>query len=207
MDPSFVHGRARPTKCVNALLEAVQRLCETGGVGLRLLICFAAAAAACQSDPATELVPSADTQLFRDEAYPVLMRDCGFNACHGAPERFLVIFGPNRARIDPTTHHDTPVQPLELEVTHERARSMLITDGPVTCSLLLTKPLEKSEGGVSHGGVDDFERNVYQSVTDPGYVTLLKWAQAVVTAAPPSALPTEPTAPAPAGTTLPSTSP
>ena len=119
--------------------------------------------------------------LFRSEAYPVLMRDCGFNACHGVSERFLIIFGPNRARIDPATHHDTPVQDLEMQVTHERARSMLVTDGPVTRSLLLTKPLERSAGGVGHGGVDDFDRNVYQSVADPGYVALLKWAQAVTT--------------------------
>lgn len=135
--------------------------------------------AACQMETGSERVPAADLELFRSEAYPVLMRDCGFNACHGVPERFLIVFGPNRARMDPATHHDTPVLPVELEVTYERARSMLLTDGPVTRSLLLTKPLEASAGGVSHGGVDDSNRNVYQSVEDPGYVALLKWAQAV----------------------------
>lgn len=144
----------------------------------------------CQSDAPVEQTPSADVQAFRNEAYPVLMRDCGFNACHGVQERFLIVFGPNRARIDPATHHDTPVQPLELEVTHERARSMLVTSGPVTTSLLLTKPLEKSAGGVGHGGVDDFDRNVYQSVDDPGYVALLKWAQIAV--AGPGATPVSP---------------
>ena len=131
----------------------------------------------CQSETAVDQTPSADMDTFREEAYPVLMRDCGFNACHGVQERFLIIFGPNRARIDPATHHDTPVLPLEMEVTHARARSMLVTSGPVTSSLLLTKPLEKNAGGVGHGGVDDFNRNVYQSVDDPGYVALLKWAQ------------------------------
>ena len=135
--------------------------------------------AACQAETGSEQVPAADLELFRSEAYPVLMRDCGFNACHGVPERFLIVFGPNRARMDPATHHDTPVLPVELEVTYERARSMLLTDGPVTRSLLLTKPLETSAGGVSHGGVDDSNRNVYQSVEDPGYLALLKWAQAV----------------------------
>ena len=117
---------------------------------------------------------------FRDEAYPVLLRDCSFNACHGQPERFLLVYGPNRARINPLTHHDEPAEPLEVQVTFERALSMLVTSGPVTGSLLLTKPLEERAGGVGHGGVDDFNRNVYQSVDDPGYVTLLKWAQAAM---------------------------
>lgn len=157
-----LRGRAgAPTRC---LLLALTAMLDVG----------------CQGDTWQAKPPIADMTTFRDEAYPVLLRDCSFNACHGSAQRFFQIFGPNRARINPLTHHDEPAEPLEVQVTYERTLSMLVTDGPVTNSLLLRKPLEERAGGMSHGGVDDFNRNVYQSVNDPGYVALLKWAQAAM---------------------------
>lgn len=154
--------------------------------GLPALFLFASA---CQTDTWDDDVPVADFDTFKEQAYPVLLRDCGFNNCHGSQQRFLLIFGPNRARLDPATHHDEPATDFEVQVSYERTRAMLITNGAIAGALLLTKPLAQQAGGVSHGGVDDFKRNVYQSTSDPGYVALLRWAQGVPPAlSPPAAV-------------------
>jgi hypothetical protein len=121
--------------------------------------------------------------MFQSEVYPVLMRDCGFNDCHGGTDRFFRVFGPGRVRIDPMLDSETAATPLELQVSYERARSMLTSEnGSVTSSLLLTKPLSAKAGGSGHRGVDDYGRNVYQSKEDPSYQVLLHWAQAAVAA-------------------------
>jgi hypothetical protein len=144
-----------------------------------LATCFAYSLAigACQSDAWNGNAPMPDAAMFQAEVYPVLMRDCSFNACHGAAARFFQVFGPGRTRLDPRLDQGAPLEPLELQVSYERARSMLVSNGAVTTSLLLVKPLAEHAGGVGHGGVDDLRRNVYESALDPGYVTLLKWAQ------------------------------
>src|ERR1700755_2646142 len=35
---------------------------------------------------------------FTNDVIPVLLRDCGFQACHGSPERFFRVWGPGRTR-------------------------------------------------------------------------------------------------------------
>ena len=151
--------------------------CRTRAAMLLLSVLGSAAFAGCQGDGWNGQVPSPDPATFRDQVYPVLMRDCAFNDCHGAPHRFFQVFGPSRLRADPKTEQNAPVEPIELQMSYDRARAMLISDGPITRSLLLSKPLEQAAGGVGHRGVDDFNRNVYQSVMDPGYAVLLRWAQ------------------------------
>ena len=149
------------------------------------LIALAAAGSAymltaCHGDPGwSGQVPEANFELFRSQAYPVLMSDCGFNECHGAPQRFFQIFGPGRTRLLSTTKPDAPVTVSELQVSFDRTRSLLATEGnaSVTTSLLLRKPLEAAAGGVGHRGVDDFGRNVYATAEAPGYQALLRWAQ------------------------------
>jgi hypothetical protein len=75
---------------------------------------------------------------------------------------------------------ENPATMLELQTSYDRARSMLVTDGPVARSLLLSKPLEAKVGGVGHRGIDGFGRNVYASRQDPSYSALATWAAAVV---------------------------
>lgn len=132
-------------------------------------------------------VPAADPAVFQSDVYPLLMRDCSFNDCHGGTHRFFQVFGPGRVRIDPMLDSEMPATPVELQVSYERARSMLITEGAVTRSLLLTKPLAQEAGGVGHRGVDGYGRNVYQSVDDPSYQKLLRWAEGATTPAAPAA--------------------
>jgi hypothetical protein len=119
----------------------------------------------------------ADRASFDRDVYPLLMRDCAYSECHGAPQRFLRILGPGRTRLDLDDPSDSILE-QEKQLSYERARSMLFTDGslPLMQSPLLVKPLELSLGGASHGGVDVYGRNVYRSTSDPGYVTLVAWA-------------------------------
>jgi hypothetical protein len=146
----------------------------------------------CESEKWSGAVPGGDAaslQAFQATVYPVLMRDCSFNACHGAPHRFFQVFGPGRTRIGLDPKSEDPATMAEIQTSYARAVAMLITDGPVTRSLLLSKPLEGRAGGVGHRGADNFGRNVYQTTMDPNYLALYTWASTVpTTAAKPSAM-------------------
>lgn len=106
--------------------------------------------------------------------YPVIARDCGFPACHGAPERFFRVYAPGRTRL---AGGIGPATVEEIDATYERARSMLATTEAPEDSLLLRKPLEQSEGGAAHMGRDRFGRNVYRSRDDPRWRALRVWAR------------------------------
>jgi hypothetical protein len=155
---------------------------------LALLCALASALAACAS-PTPELVLSApDRVAFETQAYPVLLRDCGFHACHGSSERFFQVFGPGHGRILSTTQPLDEVQPLEVEYSYQRARSMLDSEN-LDQSPLLLKPLSPAAGGVGHQGVDSLGRDVYVSTTEPGYAALAAW---IMTAVPPPPTPATP---------------
>jgi hypothetical protein len=114
--------------------------------------------------------------MFEREVYPVLLTDCAFSQCHGAPQRFFKVFGPGRTRL--TTADGSDPLALEIQASYEHARSMLVGDGqrPYYRSLLLLKPLDVGLGGIGHGGADVYGRNVYRSAQNPGYATLVRWA-------------------------------
>ena len=131
----------------------------------------------CESDTWKGDVPAADPVMFQSAVYPLLLRDCGFNACHGGEHRFFEVYGPGRVRLNPLEKPDTPATPVEIDITYRRAVSMLITQGPIEHAPLLTKPLEAARGGAGHKGVDDFGRNVYATTKAAGYQTLLTWAK------------------------------
>jgi hypothetical protein len=130
--------------------------------------------------------PEPDGQSFVREVYPMLLRECAFVGCHGAPERFFQVFGPGRARLDANAvKPDAPATLAEVVHSYDRARSMLATADRIQDALLLGKPLERSAGGQGHKGVDELGRNVFASKSDPEYALLLRWAGS--TGTPPSA--------------------
>ena len=155
---------------------------------LQLALLCAAALGACGDEAWNGEVATADAASFETLAYPVLLRDCGFNDCHGGPARFFQIFGPGRTRLDPMIDPAAEALPAEIAISYQRAVSMLQTEGgdAITESLLLKKPLEVKAGGVAHKGIDALGRNVYQSKTDPGYAALLQWAMTSGTGLPPA---------------------
>lgn len=114
---------------------------------------------------------------FQSEVYEVLLRDCGFPACHGDTQRFFRVFGPGRVRLPgkmttPGALDDPTVN--EQAVTYALAQSMIDPDDPAR-SPLLRKPLAVEAGGASHFGIDDYGRDVYRTDQDSGYVALARW--------------------------------
>ena len=141
--------------------------------------------AACSSDTAwSGDLGRGDFALFQMQVYPVLMRDCGFANCHGVELRAFQVWGPGRSRLRTGSDDGNIIEQEQLR-TYARALSMLYTDGtrPVSESPLLTKPLEISAGGATHGGVDRYGRNVYRTQNDLGFQVLSRWAQASSAAA------------------------
>jgi hypothetical protein len=124
--------------------------------------------------------PEVDRARFEAEVYPILLRDCGFPACHGDTDRFFRVHGPGRTRFDPETLPYDPPTTAEIDATFDRARSMLAAVPDPRESLLLRKPLEASAGGGGHMGLDALGRNVYASREDPSWQTIAAWAGAAV---------------------------
>jgi hypothetical protein len=112
------------------------------------------------------------------QVYPTLIRDCGFQTCHGSEERFFRVWGAGRARLDPDTRALDGSTGLEASFSIDMALSMLDERDPAQ-SLLLRKPLAVSAGGSSHGGVDRFGRDVYRTVNDEGYLAIARFVFAM----------------------------
>ena len=142
--------------------------------GVWQLQLLAALAVGCASveDDAGLVAP--DRTVFDTKVWPILVRDCGFTECHGGDPRFFRVVGPGHVRLDPATRLTDPVTQAELQLSYDRARSMLDADDPNN-SLLLRKPLEVAAGGSGHEGTDSFGRNVYRSVDDPAFQSLVRW--------------------------------
>jgi hypothetical protein len=121
---------------------------------------------------------------FIEEVMPVLIRDCGFQTCHGSSERFFQVYGPGRSRLDPLTPVFSVQTGKELELSYNLAVSMIDSERPGR-SLLLRKPLAVKAGGAGHRGTDRYGRDVYRTTNDPGYLTLARWVFAVAPAPPP----------------------
>jgi hypothetical protein len=146
---------------------------------LALLCC-----GACADEASEGAFARREFMQFQREVYPVLLRDCGFPDCHGAPERFLRVWGPGRSRLPGATTtpgaFDLPTGD-ELSATYSLALSMIDAGDPAR-SLLLNKPLAVEAGGAGHLGVDKYGRNVYRTAQDAGYLVLARW---VMSAPPP----------------------
>jgi hypothetical protein len=130
----------------------------------------------CSVDAQTLTVPAPDAAEFESTVYPLLLRDCGFPACHGNPARFFRVFGPGRTRLAPEMGLFEPATADELMHSYDRARSMLANTGDVRGSLILRKPLDESAGGGMHEGTDNWGRDVYGTSDAVGYQVLEAWA-------------------------------
>ena len=122
-------------------------------------------------------LPDLDADVFGSQVYPILVRDCGFPACHGTPDRAFRVFSPGRARLDEMTLLSDPPTAAEIDDALGRSLSMLADAPRVEESLLLRKPLSASAGGAAHGGMDSFGRNVYPDRLDPAWQTIAAWAR------------------------------
>jgi hypothetical protein len=154
-----------------------------GGVACALLLATSlGAGCAAEDTPAEPRRP--DRASFEATIYPVLLRDCGFVACHGDGGRAFRVVGPGRTRLDPLDALDAPPTAAELDATFERTVSMLATAETPGDTLLLRKPLDAAAGGAAHRGVDRFGRNVYASREDASWQALEAWVAAAWEVAP-----------------------
>lgn len=112
------------------------------------------------------------------DVYPVLIRDCGFHACHGAEERAFRVYGPGRARLSDDLRAYEAVTGDEISLSFSIALSMIDAEHPER-SLLLVKPLALEAGGAAHGGIDDFGRNVYRTQDADGYRAIEAWVKSM----------------------------
>lgn len=141
---------------------------------LPLLVC-----AACGDPSTAPVVAKRPFDAFRNDVYPVLLRDCGFPACHGDPKRFFRVWGPGRARLPLESTMIAPEaldQPTGQEIAVSLALALsMIDERDLAHSPLLRKPLAVSAGGSGHMGIDNFGRDVYRTTSDQGYQVLQKW--------------------------------
>ena len=138
------------------------------------LLLLAALGLGCAEAEGDLTIAAPDRARFDAEVWPILVRDCGFSECHGSGTRFFRVVGPGHERLDPLTRPTDAVTPAELQLSYDRARSMIEVADPEQ-SLLLRKPLAAAAGGSGHLGLDGFGRNVYQKLDDPNFQTLVRW--------------------------------
>jgi hypothetical protein len=150
------------------------------------LLPLIALAVGCTDTGGESTLTRREFQQFQREVYPVLLRDCGYPACHGDGKRFFRVFGPGRVRLPGETSTPEALdQPTgdELATSYSLALSMIDPDDPGDSSLL-RKPLAVEAGGSGHSGVDDFDRDIYRTTRDSGYVTIARWVFSEPPAAP-----------------------
>jgi hypothetical protein len=144
-----------------------------------LVMSMSCACSAPESEPKPTFARREFKQFQRD-VYPVLLRDCGFAACHGAPDRFFRVWGPGRSRLATGTGVPEPFDlptGAELSTSYSLALSMIDEAHPER-SLLMRKPLAVAAGGAGHLGVDSFGRDVYRTTEDSGFVALAGFVRA-----------------------------
>ena len=136
-----------------------------------------AAVGCAEDEPFKFSAGTVTSPLFSEGAYPVMLRDCAFFACHGSDDRLFRVCGPKRHRLfamtetgdaERTNIKDEMTQTLNLAV------GFIDIDDPGN-SLLLRKGLDSQAGGTGHLGLDKYGRNVYRSASSPGYVVLAQW--------------------------------
>jgi hypothetical protein len=143
-----------------------------------MLVALALVLIGCAKEQPTPVASRRAFAPFAGEVYEVLLRDCGFPSCHGAPERFFRVYGPGRTRLPGDDGllpepFDTPTVD-EQALTFQLALSM-INEGDLADSPLLRKPLAVEAGGYGHLGIDGYGRDVYRTTQDTGYVKIARW--------------------------------
>ena len=144
------------------------------GIAAWFSIVLSLAGLACVDTSGRATLTDRNISEFTVVALPVLLRDCGFQACHGSQERIFRIYGQGRARLDPATEPLDELTGLEQQLSLQYAEGMVDPVDPKQ-SLLLLKPLAVEAGGMGHEGVDKYGRDVYRAPDDDGFLTLQRW--------------------------------
>lgn len=141
------------------------------------LLCAIALASGCTDTSGETAISNHNYSQFGAEVYQVLLRDCGFPACHGNSDRIFRVYGPGRVRLPLNGEIPGPFESAtvaEIRRTFQLAQAHRNAEDPAQ-SMLLRKPLAAEAGGTSHQGVDQYGRDVYRTEADNGYVVIARW--------------------------------
>lgn len=118
-----------------------------------------------------------DRPYFRCRVEPALIRSCAFYACHGAAERPLRVYGPNRLRLDvPEARRAQRLTDAEHDANYRAALRFAEPVAGHDEPLLVEKPLDESLGGAFHRGAEDYGGDdVFADPDDPGLAALRGW--------------------------------
>ncbi len=137
-----------------------------------VLVLFLSFSACGQVQPGEEGTNGAlDHDIFKSTIQPVLdVRNCSEAGCHQRDKNEPSRGGPGGSlRLFECTV--VPCTTAELQANHDSAAGMANMVNPDE-SRLLTKPLALSEGGIQHLG-----GNIFLSLVDGDYLTILAWIQ------------------------------
>lgn len=181
--------RGRPMRDV--ALHAAHRLFLMASPRFAMLCFLLAWGAACSSGvPAPSGPPTLDADVFRQAVYPVMLRDCGFPACHASTPMGLAaandpngtrdtaalrVTGPGRLRLARETPLNAPPTDAEIEDARVRATGLVYEGEDCDASPLLRKPLEVDEGGAPHHRLSPHFRDTYRDKDVEGYRILQAW--------------------------------
>jgi hypothetical protein len=120
-----------------------------------------------------------DSDYFRCEVEPVLVKRCAFGACHGSERRPFRIYAPSRLRVGAA--NTASLTEDEHQANFDMARGFASdVDGE---PLLELKPLSTEAGGYFHRGAEIFAGgDSFASTEDHGYQVIVDWARDGATA-------------------------
>lgn len=132
----------------------------------RHLLWAALLAASCAPTNGEVSLPMPDAMVYETELHPYLEATCATLDCHGDRGRPLRLYSDTGLRLR-TDLRDTPMTPEEMAAN---AFALVAVDPTHAAEqhLVVLKPLNRSEGGMSHEG-----DNLHMTLADPGYRCLL----------------------------------
>ena len=119
---------------------------------------FVGALAACspvENAPAPGLVAALDEPVFRCRIEPILVRDCGYLACHGQAGSPLRLYSMGKLRLGDSSTlaaRTAPITDAERHLNFLSAQAFAVAGVDPEDSWLVRKPLPSSAGGFAHLG-------------------------------------------------------
>jgi hypothetical protein len=131
---------------------------------LALLVGALGACSPVANAPAPGLVAALDEPAFRCKVEPILIRDCGYMACHGQAGSPLRLYSIGKLRLGDSSTlaaRTAPLTDAERHLNFLSAQAFAVAGLAPEDNWLVRKPLPAADGGFAHlggaiwGGLDD----------------------------------------------------
>jgi hypothetical protein len=133
-----VPSRAHPVLVAAALLAAASAGCNT-----------------VDNEPAPDQIDALDEAAFRCTVEPILIRDCGYLACHGQAGAPLRLYSIGKLRLGPSTtlgERTAPLTAAERHLNFLSAQAFAWAGTAADDNWLVEKPMPSADGGYAHLG-------------------------------------------------------